>query len=230
MLTTRNILIAFGIIAALLIANYLYKKMKVDTAISEQQATHGDTLKSDRSITHLKSDATGVYLEVDGKELHFPLPEGYKILKEEEYPKQHTVASHMSARKNALQFCAFINSDDVQNKIGGKNTVDEARIAILSIDNHFLLRRFSPYDFEQEKVSTKKSYTEDRSDDGVYLCGDDTSFTVVYEKENLLYISTYTLINEIVISTEFYRLLSKKTNKQQLINDATQYTKLLGKQ
>lgn len=155
MFTTRNIFIVCGIVTALLVGNQLHKKVQREKILSELEQMYGDTLRGKRSIKHIKTDQTGVYLEVDGKEVQIPLPEGYEILKEEEYPEHYATVYTPNTLKNSVVLCGLINSDDIMNKNVEQKKIQNERISSLSIDNGMINKRYSMSGFEKSKEDIK---------------------------------------------------------------------------
>ena len=228
MFTTRNLFIAAGIVIALLVANHFYKKAQVETVISELEQMHGDSFKSKRSIKHLKTDPSGVYLEVDGKEVHIPLPEGYEILKEEEYPRHYSAAHTISIREHTLMLGALIHSDDLKSNTANIN-MNEERIATIFIDNRFIDRRFSINEFGQQKMNTKLNCI--LGDEKIkFIYESDMSLVILDVDEDIVYSKIYALIGDIIVNVEFYRFISKDTDKQKTIDDALQYNMQLNRQ
>ena len=232
MFTTRNIFIAFGIVTALLVALYaynLYQEAQIDARTLELQEMHGDKLSSGSSIKHIRNDSTGVYLEIDGKEVCIPLPEGYEILKEEDYPIHYTRIYKPNGWKYTFPLCGFINSDDIKNKDIRESLCNE-RMIIVVISKSFFSERFSLQDFELKKGEIKKICQNiGRTCSTLYENEKSVAF-IDTRYDDILYIKANILIENVVISVEFQRYSSEETDKQQSIDDAIQYIMLLNKQ
>jgi len=232
MFTTRNIFIAFGIVTALLVALYaynLYQEAQIDARTLELQEMHGDRLSSGSSIKHLRNDPTGVYLEIDGKEVCIPLPEGYEILKEEDYPWHYARVNSPYVLESSLPLCGLINSDDAKLKDTNISLYGE-RIALIAITNPFINRRFSLQEFAQKKDELKKKCQKNDSY-CIILYEDNSSFVAIGTRyDDIAFIKIYKLIKKSIVTIEFRRYSSSEKYKQQSIDDAIQYVMLLNRQ
>lgn len=108
----------------------------------------------DRYIKLVNVDAENINLEVDGRRVNIPVPEGYEVMPEKEYLETYTWLFNRAEEEGSLPLCILINSEDNEKK---KRVPDfkEYRIAFFQIDSSYLHHRFSPQAFSEEIANIK---------------------------------------------------------------------------
>jgi len=95
-----------------------------------------------------------VNLDVDGKTLRIPLPEGYRVYTREEYPESYNFFYGYERREISLPLCGLINIDDHERWIKSSHST-QSRTAYLEIERVFIPHRFSLSRFHTEMQTEK---------------------------------------------------------------------------
>ena len=108
-----------------------------------------------RYIKLIGVDDKQITLDVDGKKLNIPLPEGYEVASRDLYAKLYESLERKAKNVNDILLCVLINSYD--DKIRQQDpTFNLYRYCLFSIDNDYSQHRFGKGTFKYEIQNLKE--------------------------------------------------------------------------
>jgi len=200
--------------------------------------------KAERYIKVLGLDADSLHLEVDGRKLDIPLPDGYEPMSPEKYPDLYEYLFETSEESENIPLCFLVNSEENATIQDGELV---NKIILIEILYDFIPKRVSEKTFEEE-VNTIKSNHEEfkewkklakRPDySSYYIYEDSTSIARINiedevssdRKYRIGYSRAWILIEDIVISISFYEDIYTDDNIHSLKKTTLSYIRKLGKE
>ena len=107
----------------------------------------------ERYIKVLGVDSENLHLEVDGRKLDIPLPDGYEPMPQEKYSKRYLQFIKEAKDAEKLPLCALVNMHEDQNNNDEHPAV---KTAFFEIEHDYIGHRFLKGEFARE-ISNIKS-------------------------------------------------------------------------
>ena len=204
---------------------------------------------TERYIKVLGVDAENLHLEVDGRNMDIPLPDGYEPMPPDEYPNTYGHFIAETQKSESIPLCALVYSvDDERSKRDPSFQVN--RIAFFEVYHDNISKRFTRDDFKQEIknikiintdtirwVNEQLQYRGRNGFMGKYIYEDDNVLSLVRvefdtpdDRDYRIGLSrTELLIEDIAILVRFYENIYTESDMDSLTNTTTVYIEKLGK-
>ena len=114
-----------------------------------------------RYIKLIGVDAENINLEVDGKKLSIPVPDGYEVMRESDNPGMYAKYFGIAEKYDDLSLYAFIHTQDKLAR-GKDPAMDKCKTAFFNIDRDYKNRRFTEQEFKNETAKIKENNTNVR--------------------------------------------------------------------
>ena len=199
----------------------------------------------ERYIKVLGVDSENLHLEVDGRNMDIPLPDGYEPALQVNYPELFDNFFKRSRRDGSIPLCILIESEEKK----AEEHDHPNRIVLLEIYRRYIPLRFTNETFFQEFSYLKSIYkeaelrsNEERKNDNIptiksYYIYEDYNGLSILSAEDVLYDNKYRdswtiseiLVGEIVIYIQFYENAYDDDDIRHIERTTLAYIQKLGK-
>ncbi|MDL2210410.1 hypothetical protein LJC26_06365 [Desulfovibrio sp. OttesenSCG-928-O18] len=108
----------------------------------------------DRYIKVVSVEGKVLTLNVDGRPVRIPLPEGYEVMREEEFAETYRRIVDREKRLENILLCILVDSNEAKARRSGTYS-NKYKSITLSIVNIYVDERYSHIEFEKEKLEIK---------------------------------------------------------------------------
>ena len=196
-----------------------------------------------RSVKLVGVDEEHINLEVDGRRVRIPLPDGYVVFTEEDYPEMYRFLYKFEEEELMIPLCGLVNAEALDKEIDRL----DIKTAYFMIDRDYAEHRFNEESFHNEiqhlkeldrQISEEKSDSAERIFDYSYIYEDKGTLSELRIERNarknigrrLAYTSTDKLFEDIAIEFTFYSWVKDDNDINILSVETENYIKKLGKQ
>ncbi|MDL2210389.1 hypothetical protein LJC26_06255 [Desulfovibrio sp. OttesenSCG-928-O18] len=201
----------------------------------------------DRYIKVVGVEGKVLTLDVDGRPVRIPLPEGYEVMREEEYPEAYRHAVAREKKIDSILLSLLVDAKEAQKK--RSDTTNTHKVITLRISNIHIDERYNLNTYQNEKDEIKRM-TDDgnkwanselqkknRSPFSVNPIFEDIKSICFLEIEDYVnqgnyrlgLTKSYILFEDIVITVVFQKNIQSTAEVDSLVKDTINYMKLIGR-